>query len=163
MSGDRLQQDTEATGDFVMPAEFEPHAAIWMGWPKGQSYADPDLDTRVPIARIIDALCAHGIDVKLMCTDAPGEREARRWLGTHGYPVTDRLDCVHIDQIDIWVRDYGPIFTRNRANRLGMARFLQSQWGYAATSDPVSRAMTELPERVARHLGIDHVAYRPRW
>ena len=158
MSGDRLQRDTEATGDFVMPAEFEPHAAIWMGWPKGQSYADPDLDTRVPIAQIIDALCAHGIDVKLMCTDEPGEREVQRWLGSHGYPVTDRLDFVHIDQIDIWVRDYGPIFTRNRANRLGMASFLQSQWGYAATSDPVSRAMTELPERVARHLGIDHVA-----
>ena len=158
MSGDRLQRDTEATGDFVMPAEFEPHAAIWMGWPKGQSYADPDLDTRVPIAQIIDALCAHGIDVKLMCTDEPGEREVQRWLGPHGYPVTDRLDFVHIDQIDIWVRDYGPIFTRNRANRLGMASFLQGQWGYAATSDPVSRAMTELPERVARHLGIDHVA-----
>ena len=140
-----------------MPAEFEPHAAIWMGWPKEQPYADPALDTRVPIAQIIAALCAHGVAVKLMCTDEAGEREARRWLGAHGHPVSDHLEFVHLDQIDIWVRDYGPIFTRNRENRLGMARFLQNQWGYATTSDPVSRAMTALPERVARHEGIDHV------
>lgn len=140
-----------------MPAEFEPHAAIWMGWPKEQPYADPALDTRVPIAQIIAALCAHGVAVKLMCTDEAGEREVRRWLGAHGHPVSDHLEFVHLDQIDIWVRDYGPIFTRNRRNRLGMARFLQNQWGYATTSDPVSRAMTALPERVARHEGIDHV------
>ena len=156
MAGDRAHPDKTAA-DFVMPAEFEPHAAIWMGWPKSQPYTDPELDTRVPIAQIVTALCAHCVDVKLMCTDERGEREARRWLGTHGYPIADHLDFVHIDQVDIWVRDYGPIFTRNSANRLGMARFLQNQWGYATTSDPVSRAMTELPERVARHLGIDHM------
>ena len=158
MAGERAHPDNTAAEDFVMPAEFEPHAAIWMGWPKEQPYADPELDTRVPIAQIISALCAHCVNVKLMCTDERGEREVRRWLGTHGYPIADHLDFVHIDQVDIWVRDYGPIFTRNGANRLGMARFLQDQWGYATTSDPVSRAMTELPERVARHLGIDHVA-----
>ena len=158
MAGERAHPDNTAAEDFVMPAEFEPHAAIWMGWPKEQPYADPELDTRVPIAQIISALCAHCVNVKLMCTDERGEHEVRRWLRTHGYPIADHLDFVHIDQVDIWVRDYGPIFTRNRANRLGMARFLQNQWGYATASDPVSRAMTELPERVARHLGIDHVA-----
>ena len=147
-----------AADDFVMPAEFEPHAAIWMGWPKEQPYSDPELDTRVPIAQIITALCSQDVDVKLMCTDARGEREVRSWLRTHGYPIADHLDFIHIDQVDIWVRDYGPIFTRNGANRLGMARFLQNQWGYATTADPVSRAMTELPERAARHLGIEHIA-----
>ena len=157
MGGDRAHPGRTAAGDFTMPAEFEPHAAIWMGWPKEQPYADPELDTRVPIAEIMAALCAHGVEVKLMCTGAVEEREARRWLTTHDHPVSDHLDFVHIDQVDIWVRDYGPIFTRNRANRLGIARFLQNQWGYAPPSDSVSRAMTDLPERVARHLGIDHL------
>ena len=63
-----------------MPAEFEPHAAIWMGWPKSQPYTDPELDTRVPIAQIVTALCAHCVDVKLMCTDERGS--ARRGAGS---------------------------------------------------------------------------------
>ena len=123
--GERLELHPSATGDFIMPAEFEPHAAIWMGWPRGQ-YADPALDTRQPIAQIIATLGAHGIDVKLMCTDAAGERDVRRWLSAHDYPVTSHLEFVHIDQLDIWVRDFGPIFTRNSAGRLGMARFLET-------------------------------------
>ena len=66
-----------------MPAEFEPHAAIWMGWPKTQPYTDPELDTRVPIARIVTALCSHGVDVKLMCTDERGSaRCAAGWART---------------------------------------------------------------------------------
>ena len=39
-----------------------------------------------------------------------------------------------------------------------MARFLQNQWGYATTADPVSQAMTRVAEQVARYLGIEHLA-----
>ena len=39
-----------------------------------------------------------------------------------------------------------------------MARFRQNQWGYATTSDPVSAAMTRVPDLVAGYLGIERVA-----
>ncbi|MDE0026882.1 MAG: agmatine deiminase family protein [Spirochaetaceae bacterium] len=141
-----------------MPAEVEPHAAIWMGWPKDQWYTDSALDTRPPIAGIMTALAAHGMDVQLMCTDQAGERDARRWLAAHGFSLSARVNFVHVDQVDIWLRDYGPTFTRNGAGQLGMARFRQSQWGYATVSDPVSAAMTRVPDLVADYLGIERVA-----
>ena len=158
MVGERLARRTAGSDEYVMPAETEPHAAIWMGWPKDQWYTDSALDTRPPIARIMAALAAHGIDVQLMCSDWAGEQDARRWLAAHGYSLTARLNFVHIDQVDIWLRDYGPTFTRNGANRLGMARFRQNQWGYAPVSDPVSAAMTRVPDLVADFVGIERVA-----
>ena len=158
MVGKRSQRHPVGTHDFVMPADTERHAAIWMGWPKDQWYADSALDTRPAIAGIMAALAAHGIDVQLMCTDRSGERDARRWLAANGFSPGSHVEFVHIDQVDIWVRDYGPTFTRNAANQLGMARFRQSQWGYATTSDPVSAAMTRVPDLVAGHLGIERVA-----
>jgi len=158
MFGEQLRRGPPGSDDFVMPAEVEPHAAIWMGWPKGQWYSDSALDTRPPIAGIMAALTAHRIDVQLMCTDQAGEQDARRWLAAHGFPLTARVSFVHIDQVDIWLRDYGPTFTRNGAGQLGMARFRQSQWGYATASDPVSAAMTRVPDRVADYLGIERVA-----
>lgn len=158
MVGERSARHFAGSDGFVMPAEIEPHEAIWMGWPKDQWYTDSALDTRPPIARIMAALAAHGIDVQLMCTDPAGEQDARRWLTAHRFSPTARVRFVHIDPVDIWLRDYGPTFTRNGANQLGMARFLQSQWGYATVSDPVSAAMTRVPDLVAGHLGIERVA-----
>jgi len=87
-----------------------------------------------------------------------GERDARRWLAAHGFSLSARVNFVHVDQVDIWLRDYGPTFTRNGAGQLGMARFRQSQWGYATVSDPVSAAMTRVPDLVADYLGIERVA-----
>ena len=158
MIGERLARCSAGSDKFVMPAETEPHAAIWMGWPKHQWYTDSAFDTRPPIACVIAALAAHGIDVQLMCTDRAGEQDARRWLAAHGFAATAGVNFVHIDQVDIWLRDYGPTFTRNGANRLGMARFRQSQWGYAPVSDPVSAAMTRVPDLVADCLGIERLA-----
>ena len=73
MVGEQLRRGPAGSDDFVMPAEVEPHAAIWMGWPKEQWYTDSALDTRPPIAGIMAVLAAHGIDVQLMCTDQAGE------------------------------------------------------------------------------------------
>ncbi len=158
MVGERVTRDFDRTDDHVMPADFEPQAAVWMGWPKDQWYQDAELDTRPPIARIISTLAAHGIDVQLMCTDRSGEQDARRWLAANGFATGFRVKFVHIDQVDIWLRDYGPTFTRNGANQLQIARFRQNQWGYATASDPVSVAMSRVPDRVADHLGMEAVA-----
>ena len=142
---------------YIMPAEFEPQSSIWMGWPKFQWYSELTLDTRQPIAEIIATLSQHEIDVRIMCTDEQGENDAKAWLTDHGFSITPHMLFVHIDQVDIWMRDYGPIFVRNASNKLGMTGFAQNQWGYSTKSDPTSQAMTEVPSAVARYLGIDHL------
>lgn len=140
---------------YLMPAEFEPQSAIWMGWPKFQWYEDSSLDTRTPLAQIIRALSDHEVSVQIMCTDEQGELDAKTWLQSHGYDITQYMKFPHIDQVDIWMRDFGPIFVRNDSNQLGISGFLQNQWGYSTTTDPTSRAMTAVPSLVRNYLRIE--------
>ena len=144
-------------GEYIMPAEFDPQSSIWMGWPKFQWYSEPTLDTRQPIAAIVASLSDHEIDIRIMCTDEQGESDAKEWLTDHGFSITPHMLFVRLDQVDIWMRDYGPIFVRNATNELGMAGFSQNQWGYSTKTDPTSQAMTEVPTAVAKYLGIDHI------
>ncbi len=137
-----------------MPAEFEAQSAVWFGWPTLQWYTAEYFDTRTPIANIIQALSDHQIDAQIMCKDAAGEASAKNWLTQSGYKITQYMKFVHIDQVDIWVRDFGPIFLKNANNELAMACFEQNQWGYSTTTDPISKAMAAVPGLVADFLGI---------
>ena len=139
---------------YHMPAEFSEQSAVWFGWPTFQWFEDSSMDTREPIAKVIKALSEHGIKSEIMCKSAIGEAGAKTWLARHGFTVTANMKFPHIDQVDIWVRDFGPIFLRKDSYELGMVSFLQDQWGYSTTTDPVSVAMTAVPGKVAKHLGI---------
>ena len=138
-----------------MPAEFEQQAAVWMGWPTFQWYSGSDMDTRIPLANIIQILADAGVVVRIMCTDKAGEDAVRNWFSVHGYLMSAHIEFVHIPQIDIWQRDFGPIFLRNASGQLGMASFLQNQWGYSQTTNPTSAAMAKVPQLVAQHLKIN--------
>lgn len=140
--------------DYIMPAEFEPQSGVWMGWPSSQWYTDTSMDTRLPLAEVMQILQEAQVTVQLMCSDQDGENAVRSWLADHNFTITPYLAFVHIDPVDIWQRDFGPIFLRNSANSLAMASFLQNQWGYSTTTDPVSVAMAKVPTNVAFKLGI---------
>ena len=140
---------------YVMPAEFEPQSAIWMGWPTFQWYEDPSLDTRQPLAEIVKVLSDYRMPVQVMCTDDKGEREAKDWLTSHGYDITPYMKFPHIAQIDIWMRDFGPIFVRNASDQLAISSFQQNQWGYSTVTDRTSKAMSAVPGLVGDYLGID--------
>ncbi len=141
---------------FTQPAEFEPQSAVWMGWPTEQWYTDQNLDSRIPLGHVIGALQSNEIPVQIMCTDEVGEIRAKAWLTEHGIPISPYLRFLHIDQVDIWQRDFGPIFLRNEEGTLGVCSFQQNQWGYSTTTDPISQAMAAVPGLVAESMGIEY-------
>ena len=144
--------------DYAIPGEYEPHAAVWLAWPTLQWFSAPELDTRRTVAEIVQVLADRGVPVKLMSEDERGTQAARRWLARNGYSLAPGVQMVPIPAVDIWVRDYGPIFVKNPATgRLAIASYRQNQWGYSTANDPTSVQMTELPDRVARFLGNDRV------
>ena len=144
--------------DYIMPGEFEPQSAVWLGWPTFQWFKDPQLDTRQVIAQIAVTLSDHQIKSCIMCTNEQGISDAQNWMRQNDYPITSYMDFLPIPQVDIWVRDYGPIFLKDRStNRLAIASYTQNQWGYSTTTDPISMQMTALPGLVAKFLGIDTV------
>ena len=148
----------EPDSEFVAPGEFEPHAAVWLAWPTFQWFSAPELDDRRTVAEILQVLSDRGVPAKLMCEDRRGIQTAELWLAQNGYSLGPGVKMLPISAVDIWVRDYGPIFLKDPASgRLAIASYRQNQWGYSTVNDPISVRMTELPGRVAKFLGNDQV------
>jgi len=146
------------TRNHIMPGEFEAQAAVWLGWPTRQWFRDPRLDTRRSIAQIARILSDYRIASNIMCTNDRGIFDAREWMRRYDYPVTSYMNFLPLPQVDIWVRDYGPVFVRDLStDRLAIASYRQNQWGYSTTDDPISRQMSALPGLVARFLGMETV------
>lgn len=144
--------------NYIMPGEFEQQSAVWLGWPIFQWYKDEQLDTRHAIAQIAQTLSDHKIVANIMCTDAQGASNAQNWMRQQGHVPTSYMHFLPIPQVDIWVRDYGPIFLKDRStNTLAIASYAQNQWGYSTTNDKISMQMAELPSLVAKSLGINSV------
>ena len=150
--------EREPDSGFAVPGEYEPHAAVWLAWPTFRWFSAPELDDRRTVADILQVLADRGVPAKLMCENGQGVRAARQWLTRNGYSLGPGVQLLPIPAVDIWVRDYGPVFLRDPATgRLAIASYRQNQWGYSTVDDPASVRMTELPERVARHLGNGRV------
>ena len=64
---------------YVMPGEFEPHSAIWLGWPSFQWFTDPRLDIRQTISEILQTLSDYQVTANVLCTDKQRISEARDW------------------------------------------------------------------------------------
>ncbi|MAJ60578.1 MAG: hypothetical protein CBC48_11465 [bacterium TMED88] len=91
------------------PAEWEPHAATWLTWPKNPE-TWPGLLDQVVLAyvQIIEALIG-GERVCIVVDDAEAAESARAALSRHGVRVDGRITFHLVNTNDAWVRDYGPI------------------------------------------------------
>lgn len=96
---------------FLMPAEWEPHAATWIGWP----HHEPDWPGKLePIpwvyTEIVRALAARE-RVEILCHSAAIRHQARDFLArTRVNPAGFRLHALSIDRT--WLRDSGPTAVR---------------------------------------------------
>jgi agmatine deiminase len=113
-----------------MPAEWEPHAATWLTWPRPDGISFPDKYDSVPplYAELIRHLVTVE-EVNISVWDAAMEESVRGLLDTAGVP----LDCVrfhHFPSYEPWCRDHGPIFlVRDNPPRRERAVV---DWGYNA-------------------------------
>jgi len=98
---------------FVVPSEWAPHRAMWLGFPSHAELWEDDLEAaQAEVADLARALAGPGGErVRLMTGHTDGEAAARRLLG----------DVAGIEIVpgrfgDIWLRDTGPIFADGRAH-----------------------------------------------
>ena len=114
----------------VVPAEWAPHRAMWLGFPSHAELWEDDLAAaQAEVAALARALAGRGGErVRLMTGHPDGEAAARRLLGdVAGVEIVPGLFG------DIWLRDTGPIFlSAGRA-----AAFQFNGWGgkYALPHD----------------------------
>jgi len=109
-----------------MPAEWEPHAATWIGWPHNVS----DWPGKFPpipwvYGEIVRAL-ARGEIVRILVNSAAHQAQASRILKKAGVEL-DRVYFLRFPTNRGWTRDFGPIFVRQGPG-LAIARFHFNAW-----------------------------------
>jgi agmatine deiminase len=119
---------TPAELGYRMPAEWEPHAATWLSWPRREGISFPDsFDQVLPVLRAMTQALSASEQVCINVCDAAHEAEARAVL--NGLPM-DRIAFHRIPTNEPWCRDHGPIFlTRDRDPKLAVVDWDYNAWG----------------------------------
>ena len=141
---------TPAALGYRMPAEWEPHAATWLSWPRREGISFPDsYDGVVPTLRAMVTALLESEPVNInVCNDAH-ETEVRAAL--HGL-ADERLTFHLIPTNEPWCRDHGPIFlTRTEDPRLAVVDWDYNAWG---GKYPPCDLDDVVPTRVAGKLGL---------
>ncbi|HEV7405975.1 MAG TPA: agmatine deiminase family protein [Chthoniobacteraceae bacterium] len=125
------QLETPAALGYRMPAEWEPHAATWLSWPRRDGISFPDSYDRVmPVfAKMVDAL-ADSEPVHINVCDAAHEKDVRAILSRRGARAS-HVKFHLFPTNEPWCRDHGPIFiTRQEAPQLAITDWDYNAWGW---------------------------------
>ena len=109
---------------FVMPAEWQPHARTWMAWPSaGYTLGEtPDdwHEARSTWAAVANAIVRFE-PVSMLCEAADLEI-AREYLD-------ERVELIEAELNDAWMRDIGPTFVRAADGSVAAVNWIFNGWG----------------------------------
>ena len=133
-----------------MPAEWEPHTATWLSWPRRQGISFPDSFDRVmPALRALVEALIESEQVRINICNRTHEAEAREVL--RGLP-TERISFHLVPTNEPWCRDHGPIFlTRDLDPKLAVVDWDYNAWGNKYPPFDLDEVM---PTRVAEILDV---------
>jgi agmatine deiminase len=113
---------------FGMPAEWEPHEAVWLAWPDNPDTFPHLSEVERSYRSFITAL--KGSErVELLVRSASARTTIKKSLDLEkidGSSLTFRT----ADYTDVWIRDYGPTFVTNPAtSQVSMVQWKFNAWG----------------------------------
>jgi agmatine deiminase len=145
------RSQTPAALGYCMPAEWEPHTATWLSWPRRKGISFPDSFDRVmPALRAMVEALIESERVCINVRNRAHEAEAREVL--RGLPA-ERISFYLVPTNEPWCRDHGPIFlTRDGAS----APLAVVDWDYNAWGNkyPPFDLDEVAPTRVAKILDV---------
>lgn len=115
---------TPAKLGYRMPAEWAPHAATWLSWPRPDGISFPNrYDEILPtLGEMVRALAPHE-RVEINCRSDEVEAIARKTVGK-----TPNVRYHRIPSYEPWCRDHGPIFVK-RDRELAVVDWGYNAWG----------------------------------
>jgi agmatine deiminase len=131
---------------YRMPAEWHPHAATWLSWPRpdGISFPDRYPETLPTLGEMVRTLVLHErVDINVR--DEEVEAVARQAIGDTG-----NVFYHYIPSYEPWCRDHGPIFVK-RGHELAIVDWDYNAWG---SKYPPYDDDDAVPQRVAELLGL---------
>src|SRR5207237_2690972 len=139
--------ETPAGLGYRMPAEWEPHAGTWLGWPH-ERRDWPGKFEAIPwvYAEAVRHLVA-GERVRILVDDARLQRSAERVLRHAGVDLR-RVDFFRIPTDRSWMRDTCPLFVRRHDGDVALVHWRFNGWAKyrnhrrdAAAGDALARAL----------------------
>jgi agmatine deiminase len=123
-----MRAQTPAALGYRMPAEWEPHAATWLSWPRREGISFPDSFDRVlPALRAMVEALIKSEQVYINVCNGAHEAEARELL--RGLPM-ERILFYRIPTNEPWCRDHGAMFlTRDSDPKLAVVDWDYNAWG----------------------------------
>lgn len=131
---------------YRMPAEWERHAATWLGWPHNPTDWPGKLDTIRWVYGEMVRKISPGETVRMLVNSRAEEKLARRYLAQAGAD-TRRVDFVVHPTNRGWTRDTGPVFVRRKRGK-AIVHFHFNAWA----KYPDWQKDRRVPEAAARHL-----------
>jgi agmatine deiminase len=143
-------RQTPAELGYRMPAEWEPHAATWLSWPRREGISFPgSFDRVLPTLREMVAALIESEPVCINVCNGAHEAEARSVLD----PLPQ--ECITYYEIptnEPWCRDHGPIFlTRGTDPKVAVVDWDYNAWG---GKYPPCDLDEVVPTRIAEILGL---------
>lgn len=115
---------------FRMPAEWEPHRATWLTWPRPDGISFPDkYDTVPPVYAELIKHLVEVEEVNINVWNADMEQWVRGLLAKEHTPL-ENVRFHHFPAYEPWCRDHGPIFLAREQN--GKRERAIIDWGYNA-------------------------------
>jgi len=143
-----------------MPAEWEPHSATWLSWPRREGISFPESFDRVmPTLRAMVEALIGSEQVCINICNGAHEAEAREVL--RGLPM-GRISFHLVPTNEPWCRDHGPIFItrdvdpKSASGRIRRGELAVVDWDYNAWGNkyPPFDLDEVAPTRVAEILGV---------
>src|SRR5487761_137630 len=115
--------DTPFKQGYRMPAEWGEHEATWLSWPKDPTTFPSDIIDKVEsiYVEMVEAL-ASGERVNILVDNEISEKKVSSRIDSKNNVVFQKIKSV-----DVWVRDYGPIFIKNSG--LAATKWIFNAWG----------------------------------
>jgi agmatine deiminase len=111
---------------FYMPAEWEPHEAVWLGWQKGE-----DHEFYPGIAKLISTLTPN-VTVKIACDSDSLMLIAKDYLFNKQKLDSQNIRFYVMPGERYWIRDHGAAFLVNEKGALAIADFDFKMYGFPA-------------------------------
>jgi len=120
--------DTPRKLGFFMPAEWEPHDAVWLSWPHNKNTFPHLKEVEDGYIRFIAAITPSE-RVELFVPNPMINRMVKARLKSAGIDLS-LVTIRTITYSDVWIRDYGPTFVVNPAlKQSAMVRWEFNAWG----------------------------------
>jgi agmatine deiminase len=131
---------------YRMPAEWQPHTATWLSWPRpdGISFPDRYPEALPTLGEMVRTLAQHE-RVEINVRDEEVEAVARQAIGDTG-----NVFYHHIPSYEPWCRDHGPIFVK-RGHESAIVDWDYNAWG---SKYPPYDDDDAVPRRVAELLAL---------